>query len=260
MKINEVIQYLDIVFHPEFQEEYDNSGFLVGDADNEYTGAIIAIDLTFDLIQEAIDQQCNLIVTHHPCIFGRIKRVTQENTLGQMIIKMIQNNICVYAAHTNLDNLKDGVNGILCQKLGIINTNILRPLNGHPEIGAGMIGCLANPIDSNQYLQQVKKTLNIPYIRTNGMERNAISKIAVCGGSGSFLTGDAIAAGADMLLTSDLKYHDFQNADNKIILADIGHYESEQYAKEIIYSKILEKFGKFACVISKSTHGYAHYI
>lgn len=260
MKIKEVIAYLDVVFHPEYQEEYDNSGFLVGNAEANYNGSLIALDLTPSLIDEAIRKNCNLIVTHHPCIFGPIKRVTQEDTLGRMIIQLINNGICVYAAHTNLDNLKDGVNGILCNKLGIHNTRILRPINGFDNVGAGMIGILNTPTDSDSLLKTVKEKLNLPYIRTNGKKNEVVRTVAVCGGAGSFLINDAIEEKADILLTGDLKYHDFQKADNKIILADIGHYESEQFAKEIIYCTILEKFGKFACAISESSHGFTYYI
>lgn len=260
MKIKEVIAYLDVVFHPEYQEEYDNSGFLVGNAEASYSGSLVALDLTPSLIDEAIKKKCNLIVTHHPCIFGSLKRVTQEDTLGSMIIQLISNGICVYAAHTNLDNLKEGVNGILCKKLGIIDTRILRPMNGQENIGAGMIGYLEQPTDSDTFLKMVKKELNLPYIRTNGMEKESIRKVAVCGGAGNFLIHDAIECQADIMLTGDLKYHDYQKADNKIILADIGHYESEQFAKEIIYCTILEKFGKFACAITESDHGFTYYI
>lgn len=260
MKIKEVIAYLDVVFHPEYQEEYDNSGFLVGNAEADYRGSLIALDLTPSLIDEAIRKKCNLIVTHHPCIFGNLKQITNEDTLGRMIIQLIKNGICAYAAHTNLDNLKNGVNGILCQKLGISNTHILKPISGHEDIGAGMIGYLEQTTDSDTFLKMVKTKLTLPFIRTNGMTKDKIRKVAVCGGAGSFLIPDAIKEEVDILLTGDLKYHDFQKADNKIILGDIGHYESEQFAKEIIYCTILEKFGKFACAITESNNGFTYYI
>lgn len=271
MKTREVIDYLDKQFKPELQEDYDNAGFLVGDRDSEHTGTLVSLDVTPATIDEAIEKGLSLIVSHHPLIFGGLKRITCDNTNGRMVTKLIQNGISVYAAHTNLDNLDWGVNGILSEKLGLTNCRILRPLNSDIQTGAGMIGHLPHSVPIDDFLSLVKERLGLPIIRTSYIPHTSqIQAVAICGGAGSFLISDAKKAGADIYLTGDLKYHDFQQAEyhagvsttgkKGIILADIGHYESEQFAKELIYRVISEKFSNFACQISEHTESYIQYI
>ena len=260
MKIGEVIAYCNQQFRPEYQEDYDNSGFLLGDASAECSGVLVAIDLTLGVIAEAASAGLNLIVTHHPFIFGGIKRITTENETGRMIHELIQKRIAIYAAHTNLDNLKNGVNGILSDKLGLHETSILSPMIGHTDVGAGMIGTLPTPIRFDQFCSMVKNLLGITQIRCSYPCKEQVSRIAVCGGAGAFLIKQAIEAQADVFLTADLKYHDFQKAEGRITLIDAGHYESEQFAKELIYSVISQKFSKFACQISRTSNSYIQYI
>ena len=269
MKTSEVIDYLNQMFKPEYQESYDNAGFLVGDLDSEYHGALVTVDITPETIEETIEKGLSLIVSHHPLIFSGMKRITNTNATGRMVMQLIKNNICIYAAHTNLDNLDWGVNGILARKLGLTDCHILKlsTLDSQPtaEVGAGMTGLLPHPTPLCEFINMVKETLNIPFIRTSQittsrLHNTTIQKVAICGGSGSFLIGDAKRAGVDIYLTGDLKYHDFQQAENKIILADIGHYESEQFSKEIFYSVIKEKFSNFACQISERSESYIKYI
>lgn len=265
MKTGEIIDYLDRQFKPEYQEDYDNAGFLIGDAESNYTGALITLDVTPDTIDEAIDKGLSLIVSHHPLIFTGLKRITNNDATSRMVSKLIKNNISVYAAHTNLDNLDWGVNGILANKIGLTDCHILRPSQASiPDIGAGMVGFLPQPMPIYDFLSLVKARLGIPILRTSQFiiqnSKSKIHRVAVCGGSGSFLIGDAKSAGADIFLTGDLKYHDFQQADDKMIIADIGHYESEQFSKEIFYSVISEKFSNFACQISEKSGSYINYI
>ena len=220
MKIEDVVAYLDDRFHPEYQEDYDNAGFLVGEGSAEYKGALVALDLTAEVVDEAKAAGLNLIVTHHPLIFGGLKSVTSRTATGRLVIDMVRSGIAAYAAHTNLDNMPDGVNGILCEKLGLKNTRILKLSTGNreleTELGAGMVGELE--------------------VET------------------------AMHAGADAYLTGDLKYHDFQRPEGRMLLADIGHYESEQFAREIISRAISEKFSNFACRISECQHSVVHYM
>lgn len=260
MKTSEIISFLDATFHPEYQEDYDNAGFLFGNPQQEICGVMVALDLTPEVIDEAIAKQCNLIITHHPFIFGSIKRITTNNTVGRMIFKMAQHNLCVYAAHTNLDNLKEGVNGILAQKLGLTDCHILKSLNGDPEVGAGMVGMLPKRIATEDFWVNVKQTLGIATLRISNPCHTEVQRVAICGGAGSFLISDAIATKADVFLTGDLKYHDFQRAENRIILADIGHYESERFSKELIYSIISKNFSNFACFIAAVDSGFVRYI
>ena len=261
MKIKEVISFLDATFHPEYQEDYDNAGFLMGDGNADYRGALVALDLTPAVVDEAVALGLNLIVTHHPFIFSGIKRITDSSETGRMVLRMARENIAVYAAHTKLDNMSDGVNGILAEKLGLTGCRILKPFDNDPTLGAGMVGTLPSAVTAEQFLQHCKSVLHLPVIRCSAHDsQQPVHRVAICGGSGSFLIGDAIRAKADIYLTADMKYHDFQRAESRIILADIGHYESEQFAKELIYCAISKKISNFACRISDSQQGLVLYI
>ena len=262
MTIKEITDYLDGLFPAEYQEDYDNTGLLVGNPGAEATGALTTTDINDDVIDEAIAMGANLIVSHHPIIFGGLKRLTPQNATGRLALRLAERGICAYAAHTNLDNLAKGVNGILADKLGIEGCRILRPMEGETECGAGMVGHLPTAVKASVFLEEVKRRIGIPVVRVsaNYNADAAVTTVAICGGSGAFLIGDAIAAGADILLTADLKYHDFQSAESGIVVADIGHFESEQFAKEIFYDAISKKFSTFACRISEKDRGYIRYI
>lgn len=259
VKIEEVTKYLDQTLHPEYQEDYDNSGFLLGDGNGEYRGALVAVDLTEDVVDEALALGLNLIVTHHPFIFGGVKRITTDDTVGRLIIKLIKNDVSVYAAHTNLDNMPEGVSGILAAKLGLTGCRILEPKADNPAIGSGMVGELAEAMTKIDFLLKVKALTGQPTIRHAGGPAT-VRRVALCGGSGSFLIGEAIADGADIYLTADLKYHDFQRSTDRTAVADIGHYESEQFATEIISRAILEKFSNFACRTTERQGSLVAYI
>ena len=262
MKLSEVIQVLDSEFHPEYQEDYDNAGFLLGDPGSDCTGALVALDLTPAVVDEAVARGVNLIVTHHPFIFSGLKRITPADATGRLVYSLIQNGLAAYAAHTNLDNLPDGINGILAFQLGLTDCHILRPLSpaSSPHIGAGMVGRLPYPLPTAAFLEQVKATLGLPLLRVSDIASPVVSRVAICGGAGNFLIDDAICQHADLYLTGDLKYHDFQRAEGRITLADIGHYESEQFGKELIYSVISKKISNFACFISQQGKSFVNYI
>ena len=265
MKIKEVIDYLDSVFHPELQEDYDNSGFLLGCGETEFRGALVALDLTPAVVDEAVEAgDINLIVTHHPFIFSGLKRLTDNDTTGSLVWSLIQHNIAVYAAHTNLDNLPWGVSAALGERLGLHDCRILQPLATRSDAGAGLVGELPEAEPADAFLLRVKQLLGLPTIRTSSLTTQhssfKIKRVALCGGAGSFLIEEALAAGADVYLTGDLKYHDFQRTDGRMVLADIGHYESEQFAKEIIFRVISEKLCNFAVRISERQKSIVQYI
>ena len=266
MKTREVIEWLDTTFHPEYQEDYDNSGFLLGDAQSDYKGALVALDLTPAVVDEAVQLGMSLIVTHHPFIFSGVKRLTTASETGRMVMQLAKNDISVYAAHTNLDNLSWGVSGILAQKLGLKKCEVLSVKCETPQpVGAGMVGELEEPMAVEDFLKSVKSLIGIPFIRVSPLITNqssfiTVKRVALCGGSGAEFIGDAMAARADIYLTADLKYHDFQRPEGRMVLADIGHYESEQFAKDIIFRAISEKFSNFACRISETQQGIVKYI
>ena len=261
MKIKEISHYLDQQFPPVYQEDYDNSGFLVGDLEAECSGVLVTVDVTMPVVDEAISRGYNLIVSHHPLIFSGVKRITSQSTTGQLIMHIIRHGIAVYSAHTNLDNMLGGVNGELAAKLGLGQCRILHPQHPDtPVVGAGAVGVLPSPMPVGDFLAMVKRTLGLPMLRTTAICRDTVSAVAVCGGAGSFLIGDAIAADADIYLTGDLKYHDFQRAEGLITMADIGHFESEQYSRELICRTISEKFRTFACRIADTSRGFVRYM
>ena len=266
MKTRKVIEWLDATFHPEYQEDYDNSGFLLGDSQSEYKGALVALDLTPAVVDEAVRVGASLIVTHHPFIFTGVKRLTDGSETGRMVMALVKNDISVYAAHTNLDNLPWGVSGALAERLELKKCKVLsvKCQVGDEAVGAGMVGELPEPMNVEAFLTKVKTLLGLPIVRTSQFSilnsQFSIKKVALCGGSGAEFIGDALAAGADIYLTGDLKYHDFQRTEGRMVLADIGHYESEQFAKEIFSRAISEKFSNFACRISDVQQGIVSYI
>lgn len=364
MKLKEITDFLENLYPLQYQESYDNSGLIIGNKNSEVNKALICVDVTEEIIDEAIMTKSDLIISHHPIIFNSIKKINGNNLIERIIIKAIKNNISIYSAHTNLDNQKSGVNSILCKKLKLKNLNILSPkkdllkklicycpneyskklrealfdagagyignydccsfnadgtgtfragedtnpfvgvkgelhyenetriemifpfdkegkiistlINTHPyeepaydiysldnkynNIGAGMIGELSKEYDETEFLKEVKKIINIKSIRHSKLLNKKIKKVAVCGGSGSFLINTAIAANADIFLTADIKYHDFALAENKIIIADIGHYESEKFVKELLFNVLNKKFSNFAFFISKINTNYVKYL
>lgn len=363
MVLSEITAYLESLAPLSLQEDYDNCGLLYGDPGWEITSMLLTLDLTSEVMDEALGKQCNLIISHHPFIFKGLKKLTAGNPETEIITKAARNNVAIYAMHTNLDNYRFGLNAILLRKLGITDFRILKPQKGtlrklitfcpadhssrvrealfsahagrignydqcsfnvegegsfralensnpfvgtlnqlhveketrieviyhdydesnvisnllkshpyeeiaydivplendDPESGAGLIGTLAEPLAADNFLARVKETLNIPFIRHTRNPDSRIRKVALCTGSGSFLIPDAMLQGADAFLTADIKYHDFFIASGKLLLADIGHYESEQMVKEWFHDVLIEKFPNFASLISEVNTNPVHY-
>ena len=364
MKVKEVIEALEQIAPTYLQESYDNSGLLIGHADDEVHKVLITLDITEEVLQEAIREKCNLIISHHPVIFNGLKSITGKNATERIVEEAIKNNIAIYAIHTNLDNVDKGVNSIICDKIGLTNRKILAPkkellrklvtfcpvdhaekvrqaifnagaghignydscsfntpgtgsfrssdesnpfvgkigklhyeneirietiypvyhenlilkalIEAHPyeevaydiyflgnkfeRVGAGMIGEIESERDEMDFLQNLKQTFGTGCVRHSKLLGKKIKKVAVCGGSGSFLIGNAKNAGADIFITGDVKYHDFFEADGKIVIADIGHFESEQFAKDLIYSILNKKFSNFAVLISELNTNSVNYL
>jgi dinuclear metal center YbgI/SA1388 family protein len=355
MKIKEIIDCLETCAPLSLQESYDNCGLLTGNVEHEVTGALLSLDCTEPVIDEAISNKCNMIIAHHPIIFSDLKKLNGKNYIERTVIKAIKNDIAIYAIHTNLDNVIQGVNAKIAEKLGLQQLQILSPKKqllrklitfcpekqaekvrnaifeagagnignysecsfsskgtgtfkgnessnpalgergkiefadeikievllpaflentvisamkaAHPyeevaydviplenrwqETGSGMFGILTEEMEETAFLQHVKKNLKTNMIRHTRLLGKAVKKVAVCGGSGSFLLHNAIHAGADCFITADFKYHQFFDADGNIVIADIGHYESEQFTPELIYGLLSQKFPTFAPLFSK---------
>ncbi len=364
MRLKEITDTLEAYAPLSYQESYDNAGLICGSADMEVTGAVICLDSTEAVIDEAIAANCNLVIAHHPIVFTGLKKFTGKNYVERVIIKALRNNIAIYAAHTNLDNVHNGVNSMIASKLGLSNCTVLEPkahllkrlitfgpeehaenirqalfaagagkignydevsfnTNGtgtfragkgadpfvgkigeqhaeketkieviyptylesallktlfdvHPyeevaydllpitnvnqNVGSGLIGELATEMDEMAFLKILKTEMKAEGIRYTALKGKKIKKVAVCGGSGSFLLKRAISAGADIFVTADFKYHQFFDADNQIIIADVGHYESEQYTSELFYEILRKKFSTFALHLSKTNTNPINYL
>lgn len=243
------------------QESYDNAGLILGDRYREVTGVLIALDATLDVIDEAIRLGSNLIVTHHPFIFKGLKTITGKNHTENCLIKAIRNDIAIYAGHTNVDSVRGGVNERMAIKLGMSETSILVPVHQTScDCGLGMIGMLPEPLSETDFLNLVKKTFHCERIRFSALTGRTIQKVAMCGGSGSEFLENALTMGADAYLTGEAKYHEFFSHASEILLVDAGHYETEQFTKDIFFELLSENFSTFAVRISEVETNPVHYL
>ncbi|UII23935.1 Nif3-like dinuclear metal center hexameric protein [Fulvivirga ligni] len=363
-KIKDIIQYLEAVAPAAYQESYDNSRLITGNSSEAVTNVLITLDTTEEVVEEAIQKNCNLIISHHPIVFKGLKSLTGKNYIERTVIKAIKNDIAIYAIHTNLDNVSQGVNKKICDKLGLVNTKVLVPKseiltklvtyipsqntdavldalheagagnignysncsfkvegtgsfkpndaanphigevnqqeylqedrvelifpsylegkitntlknahpyeevayyltqlkNAHQDVGSGMVGELSKEMTPKEFLQYLKEKMNLSCIRHTKLVKDKVKTIAVCGGSGSFLLPNAIGAGADFYVTADFKYHEFFDAENHLTIADIGHYESEVYTKDLINEILSKKFTKFALNLSETVTNPLSYL
>jgi dinuclear metal center YbgI/SA1388 family protein len=250
MKISEIIQHLEDFASPEYQEDYDNSGLIAGDINTDCSGVLVSLDCTEELVTEAFEKKCNLLVSHHPLIFRPLRRIIAENGVGKALIAAIKKDITIYSIHTNLDNVIGGVNARIADKLGLQNRKILSPRPGDATVGSGMIGDLKLPVSETQILKQLKESFRVPIVRHSALTGKSISRIAICGGAGSFLISNALQEGADWFISSDIRYHEFFSGERRMVIADIGHFESEQFTVDLLHDVILEKFHNFAVLKS----------
>ncbi|GLR18517.1 Nif3-like dinuclear metal center hexameric protein [Portibacter lacus] len=252
--ILELTTYLEEIAPLHFQESYDNAGLIYGDPDASVEGVLISLDLTEAVIDDAIANGCNVIVSHHPIIFRGIKKF-HGHYVDRTVAKAIKNDIAIYAIHTNLDNvLENGVNGKIAEKIGLKDTGILsiKPeLDENGKVGSGVTGILQNEMSEIDFLDHLKKSMELKVVKHTALLDQTIKKVAICGGSGSFLLSAAIRCGADAFITSDFKYHEFFDADSKIVIIDIGHFESEQFTINLLYDLITNKFSNFAARCTK---------
>ena len=243
MKIKEIVDALERFAPLPLQDGFDNAGMQIGLTEAEATGALLCLDVTEAVVDEAIETRCNLIVSHHPLIFKGVKSITGKDYVERCIMKAIANGIVIYSAHTNLDNARGGVNFKMAEKLGLKDVRVLEPKEWKGgEAGAGVTGMLEQPETETGFLTRLKETFGAGCVKHGRLTGRAIQKVALCGGSGAFLMGKAQEEGADVFVTGEVKYHDYFYYDGALLVAEIGHYESEQYTKEIFYSIIRDMF------------------
>jgi dinuclear metal center YbgI/SA1388 family protein len=258
MQISEILEALEQFAALSFQESYDNSGLLVGDPNWHCTGILCTLDSTEEVILEAKAAGCNLVIAHHPIIFAGLKQLNGKTYVEKTVIAAIKNDIAIYAIHTNLDNVMGGVSNAMADKLGLIHKKLLQPKPNPklPEsidnqtIGAGLVAELPVPMEETGFLQMLQTSFNLQVIRHTAFLGKPIQKVAVCGGSGSFLLNDALKAKADIYISSDFKYHEFFDAEGRILIADIGHWESEQFTVGLLIDILQAKFPTFAVLKS----------
>jgi dinuclear metal center YbgI/SA1388 family protein len=256
MIIRDITDYLESFAPLHYQESYDNAGLIIGDGQMQIKGALICLDITPEVVDECISLGYNMIISHHPLIFNGLKKINSTDSIGRSIIATLKNDIAVYAIHTNIDNsFPDGVSSKIAQKLGLINLQLLDPkekLAGSDNLyGTGITGEFEAPKEETYFFEFLKQSLNLSCIKYTKLLKKPVSKIAICGGSGSFLLNKAILSGADVFISSDFKYHEYFEAENRIIIADIGHYESEIFTIELIYDKLTNYFNNFAASLTK---------
>lgn len=364
MKLSEISNFLESSIPLDYQEDWDNSGIQVGSPDLDISGVIISLDVTEEVIDEAIENGCNLVLSHHPLIFKGIKKITGQTAVERIIATCIRHNIAVYSAHTNLDMVSNGVSHKMARKLGLVKISVLqtlknrlmklvtfipenylegvadaifdagagvigkydkcgfsangtgsfragentRPFTGeqgilhyekevrfetvfprhlkekviralvstHPyeevaydvyslendniDAGLGCIGEFAEPLEETVFLNKLKSVFMVGSIRHSGLRGKPIKTVAVCGGSGASLVNAAIRHGADAFITGDIKYHAFQEVDNRLLLVDCGHYETEKSSAEILHEMITKKFPNFAVRFSKMNVNPINYL
>jgi dinuclear metal center YbgI/SA1388 family protein len=359
-QIRDLTRYLEALAPPAYQESYDNAGLIVGDPNVPVTGVLVSLDATEAVVDEAIAKDCNLIVAHHPILFKGLKKLNGKNYVERTVIKALRNDVAIFAAHTNLDSVAEGVNFHIARRLGLQDVQILapkaqtlsklvvyvpeadldavlaalyeagagriaeqsaqydhcsfrvggtgtfRPLDGanpvvgsigrdetvqelrlevllptylegaavramqqaHPynvpaydlyalnnpnqTVGAGAVGDLPTTLDERTWLKHLKNSMNATVVRHTPLRGQPVRRVAVCGGAGSFLLGDALRADADVFVTADYKYHEFFDAEGRLIICDIGHYESEVFTKDLIQQHLAQNFTTFAVILSET--------
>ena len=248
MKAKQVFDALEQYAPLPLQDSYDNAGLQIGlTAEQEVTGALLCLDVTEAVIDEAERMGCNLIVAHHPLLFRGLKSITGQSYVERCVIKAIQKGIGIYAAHTNLDNAEGGVNYRIAEKLGLKNLTFLDAKPG-VTAGAGVVGELPMAEDEQSFLHRVKTLFGIQCIRHNQLCGREIRRVALCGGAGGFLLPNAIEQGADVFLTGEMRYHDYFGHEGDLLIAEMGHYESEQYTVDLLAEVLNSRFPELKIV------------
>ena len=240
IKVKDIAKAIEDFAPKELQESYDNSGLQIGDPEMNVSAVLLCLDVTEDIMAEARRRQCNMIVSHHPLLFSGLKQITGSNPTQRIVADALRHNIAIYASHTNLDWAFQGVSYELAHMLSLSNVHPLIPCGSEADTGLGIVGDIT-PTPKLGFLRKVKETLNVGHLRYSAQSPQiVVRRVAICGGSGSSLIKEAMKAGADVILTGDLKYHDFTSYGHAILLADIGHYESELCTKRI-FSRIIRQ-------------------
>jgi dinuclear metal center YbgI/SA1388 family protein len=262
MKIREVVAVIEEFAPLSLQASYDNSGLIVGRLDDEVHKALLAVDVTEEVMDEAEREGCDIIITHHPIIFTPLKRFNSATYVERCVERAIRKGIALYASHTNLDSTRDGLSWRLGQMIGLESMSVLEPQPANPDVGFGVVGELPKAEDAVEFMRRVGKLLDVKAVRHSDIPESCleIRRVAICTGSGHSLISDALGADADIYITGDLKYNDFMLGEKRMILMDIGHFESEFCAINILDDVLSKKLCNFAVRKSVCSRSPIHYL
>lgn len=253
MKIKEVLDALERFAPLPLQEDYDNAGLQVGLTEAwEVSGVLLCLDVTEKVIDEALQRGCNLIVSHHPLIFRKLAHIGDQSYVERCVVKAIKNDVAVVSMHTNLDNACGGVNFKMAQRLSLNDVRFLSEPRTEcgVEGASGVIGTLPEPMSATHFVEMVMKEFMVECVQANELLQRPISRVALCGGAGAFLLGDALRAGADAFITGEMHYHDFFGTEQQLQICVIGHYQSEQYTPELLKEIISRECAGVNCYIT----------
>lgn len=253
MKIKEVLSALERFAPLPLQEGWDNAGLQIGLTEAEVSGALLCLDVNESIVDEAIEKGCNLIVSHHPLLFKGLKTISDGDYVQRTVMKAILNRIAIVSMHTNMDNAKGGVNYKIAEHLGLHDVEFFAEKSGNIEAGSGVVGLLPEPMSATAFIQLVKERFGVKCAQCNELLLRPINKVAICGGSGDFLLGDAIVQGADAFITGEMHYHVYFGQEQKIQICVIGHYESEQFTSEIFKSIIEDECPGLPVMIAETS-------
>ena len=243
MRVGDITAVLEAFAPLRIQESWDNSGLLIGSADDPVHGVLVGFDCTPELIREAVEKGCDLVVTHHPLIFKGLRRINGQDPVGAAVMEAVKAGVAVYAAHTTADKVLEGVSGAMARRLGLED---IRILEGEDEgVGLGCIGTLPSPLTGEQALAWVKERFGLRLIRCSRPLPTPILRVAVMGGSGASEISAALSAGAQLFISGDISYHHFFTPEGFMIM-DIGHFESEVEIVDILLAQIRKNFPNFA--------------
>ena len=261
MKVKEVLSALEQFAPLPLQESWDNAGLQVGLTEAEVSGALLCLDVTERIVDEAVSKGCNLVVSHHPLLFRGLKTISDLTDVQRTVMKAIEQRVCVVSMHTNMDNARNGVNFRIADKLGLKDVAFLSARQvGDVECGSGVIGTLEEPMVSCDFVLRVKQVFDVECAMTNELLRRKISRVAICGGAGDFLLDDAVKAGADAFITGEMHYHQYFGYEQAIQICVIGHYQSEQYTTEVFRDIIETKCPGVVCHIAETNTNPILYI
>lgn len=246
MKIKDITDVIERFAPLAYQESYDNAGLIVGRPDDEVRQALLAVDVTDEVLDEAEREGCDLVITHHPIVFHPLKRFNSADMVQRCVERAIRRGIALYACHTNLDSAPEGMSWCLAALLGIGELSVLQPSEGDPRAGFGVVGELPEPLPTVEFLRRMQQRLGVKVVRHSDLVSEQVRRIALCTGAGASLMADARRAGADLYVTADLKYNDFMFPDGEFVVADIGHFESEYCAIELLFEVLSKNLITFA--------------